>query len=563
MSASKNSKAMDRRSFIGLLGLTGAGVAGAGMLGGCSPKASNSDLAATGTADATAGEGGKPSKAALGNEFAKDSYDIAETKTADLVVVGGGTAGAAAACRGAELDLRVILVEQADITGGTSIMTEGLFAVDSHWQKANGKNPADLGYDLFAKAMDYHHQLCDGHLLRMLMNDSAANIDWIENTVGIKIAGTGTMCDNEYNTWHVYETYNDGSLSGAKYVDDWRGAMETLGVEILTSTKAIDLEQAEDGAIQAVICEAGAKYLRIETPAVVMATGGYGDNPQMVTDFTGMAEDKYISMGMGGRTGLGIAMARAAGGKLADAPGTCMFYGGNLPGINYGTNLYCASAFQPLFWVNENGVRFINEWYAERNFNFSGNGQSKQRKVISIVTQAQMDKMAAEGGWFGCGEYIHAGEPLTELWTEYQDQLDAGNEYMWCADTLDEIAELAGLPAEALKEEVENYNAMCAAGKDTEFSKDPQYLIPLESGPYYAFQLKTGFFTTVGGMKVNDNAQVLNEDNEPIVGLYAAGCDAGGLYGDSYDVSICEGSQQAWCVESGKLAAEHVAANLV
>ena len=77
------------------------------------------------------------------------------------------------------------------------------------------------------------------------------------------------------------------------------------------------------------------------------------------------------------------------------------------------------------------------------------------------------------------------------------------------------------------------------------------------------FELQTGFFTTVGGMKVNDKAQVLDANDEPIVGLYAAGCDAGGLHGDSYDVSICEGSQQAWCVQSGKVAAEDVAENLV
>lgn len=554
---------MNRRSFLGLAGATGAALAGGSILASCSPAGSGSKAGSSQSDDATAGATDAKSKAALGNNKAKDSYDIKETKQADLVVVGGGVAGAAAACRGRELGLNVTLVEAANNTGGTSVMTEGLFAVDSHWQKENGKNPADLGYDLFSIAMDYHHQLCDGHLLRSLMNASAANIDWIES-LGIKIAGTGTMSGNEYNTWHLYETYDDpNTISGQKYVDDWRSAMDELGVDIMLSTTAVDLEQNGDGSIAAVICDTGNGFTKIETKAVVMATGGYGDNAQMVKEFTGMSEDKYISMGRGGRSGLGIAMARAAGGQLADAPGTCMFYGGNLPGIQYGTELYCASAFQPLFWVNQNAKRFINEWYAERNFNFSGNGQSKQKKVFSIVTKAQMDKMATEGGWFGCGEYLHAGEPLTGLWDEYNQQKAAGNTGIFEGDTLDDIAKQTGLDADALKEEVENYNKMCAAGKDTEFSKDPQYLIPLESGPYYCFELQTGFFTTVGGMKVNDKAQVLDANDEPIVGLYAAGCDAGGLYGDSYDVSICEGSQQAWCVQSGKVAAEDVAENLV
>ena len=108
------------------------------------------------------------------------------------MVVGGGSAGCSAATRAGELGMSVILVEQADKTGGTSIMTEGLFAINSHWQKELGVNPPDLGYDLFTKAMDYHHWLANGHLLRTLMDASASNVDWMES-VGITFKGTGTM----------------------------------------------------------------------------------------------------------------------------------------------------------------------------------------------------------------------------------------------------------------------------------------------------------------------------------------------------------------------------------
>ena len=148
---------MNRRSFLSLAGATGAALAGGSILASCSPAGSSSKAGSSQPDDATAGATDAKSKATLGNNKAKDSYDIEETKQADLVVVGGGTAGAAAACRGRELGLNVTLVEVANNTGGTSVMTEGLFAVDSHWQKENGKNPADLGYDLFSKAMDYHH----------------------------------------------------------------------------------------------------------------------------------------------------------------------------------------------------------------------------------------------------------------------------------------------------------------------------------------------------------------------------------------------------------------------
>ena len=202
----------------------------------------------------------------------------------------------------------------------------------------------------------------------------------------------------------------------------------------------------------------------------------------------------------------------------------------------------------------------MNEWYAERNFSFSGDAQSMQDRVLSIVTQAQMDNMYENGGTFGCGEYIHAGVPLTKLWDEYQAQVDAGNEGIHQADTLDELAQDCGLDAEKLKAAVERYNGFCANGVDEDFGKAAEYLFPLEEGPYYAFELNAGIFTTVGGMRISHDAEVLKEDGTPVPHLYAVGCDAGGLYGDAYDVSICEGSCQGFAVFTGKMAAEHCAA---
>ncbi len=217
----------------------------------------------------------------------------------------------------------------------------------------------------------------------------------------------------------------------------------------------------------------------------------------MIREF-GKNPDRIDPMGAGGRNGFGINAARKAGGKLAPSPGCLVFYGGCIPGVMYGTHLYCASAFQPYFWINGECQRFVNEYYAERNFTFSGNAQSMQDRVISIVTQKQMDEMFEHGGTFGCGEYIHAGEPLSDLWNEFNAQKDGGNKNVHGPlETLDDVAKELNLDADA----------------------------------------------------------------KPIPHLYAVGCDAGGIYGDSYDVSICEGSCQGFAVYSGKAAAEHIAEN--
>ena len=490
----------------------------------------------------------------------QEKYDIAEERDYDVIVVGAGGGGMSAAIRSAQLGMNTVLLEQRSVTGGTTLFTEGLFAVNSHIQKENGKNPPELGYDLFTMAMDYHHWYADGALFRRYMDKSGENIAWLES-VGVEFQGTGTMCDNEYNTWHQYK-YEEGQISGRTYVDNLTKAVTEAGATLVLGSEGVNIIQAADGTVTGIIAKEEDKYIQYNAAkGVILATGGYSDNPDMIREF-GKNPDRIDPMGAGGRNGFGINAARQAGGTMAPSPGCLVFYGGCIPGVMYGTHLYCASAFQPYFWINGNCDRFVNEYYAERNFCFSGNAQSMQDRVISIVTQAQMDNMYENGGTFGCGEYIHAGEPLTQLWEQFQAQKDKGSPHVHGPmETLDDVAAELGLDADKLKASIEKYNGYCANGVDEEFGKDAQYLFPLESGPYYAFELYAGIFTTVGGMKITPDAQVLDANAQPIPHLYAIGCDAGGIYGDSYDVSICEGSCQGFAVFSGKAAAEHIAAN--
>ena len=538
---------LDRRAF--LTGAAASGALAALGLAGCAPQASGAPASNEGAASSDASAASSYLEAA--------TYDIAETKDFDVVVVGAGGAGMSAATRAAELGMKTAILEQHSSTGGTSIFTEGLFAIGSHIQKEAGKNPPDLGYDLFTKAMDYHHWYADGGLFRKYINESAHDIDWMES-VGIKFKGVGTMCDNEYNTWHQYD-YQEGELSGKPYVEEWTAAVQNAGAELVLNSEGVNIVQDSDGAVTGIIAKEGSKYVQYNAAkGVILATGGYSDNPDMIREF-GKNPDRIQPMGAGDRNGFGINAARQAGGTLAPSPGCIVPYGGCIPGIDYGCHLYCASAFQPYFWINQDCDRFVNEYYSERNFSFSGDAQSMQDRVISIVTQAQMDNMFANGGTFGCGEYIHAGEPLTDLWDEFDAQVKAGNEAVHKCDTLDELAKELDLDADALKASIEKYNGYCAEGVDEEFGKAAEYLFALEEGPYYAFELKVGIFTTVGGMKINHNAQVLDGASQPVKGLYATGCDAGGIYGDAYDVSICEGSCQGFAVFSGKMAAEHCA----
>ena len=214
----------------------------------------------------------------------QEKYDIAEERDFDVVVVGAGGGGMSAAIRAAQLGLSTVLLEQRSVTGGTTLFTEGLFAVNSHIQKENGKNPPDLGYDLFTTAMDYHHWYADGALFRRYMDKSGENIAWLES-VGVEFQGTGTMCDNVYNTWHQYK-YEEGQISGRTYVDNLTKAVTEAGATLVLGSEGVNIIQAEDGTVTGIIAKEEDKYIQYNAAkGVILATGGYSDNPDMIREF--------------------------------------------------------------------------------------------------------------------------------------------------------------------------------------------------------------------------------------------------------------------------------------
>lgn len=118
------------------------------------------------------------------------------------------------------------------------------------------------------------------------------------------------------------------------------------------------------------------------------------------------------------------------------------------------------------------------------------------------------------------------------------------------------------VPAENLKETADRYTAAFNAGVDEDFQKDPKYLSSMEEGPFYAFDCYDGFFTTIGGVKINENLLAVDDDDNPIEGLYVGGCDTGALCGDIYDFTSAPGEQSSWALTSGRLVAKSVAAKL-
>jgi predicted oxidoreductase len=141
--------------------------------------------------------------------------------------------------------------------------------------------------------------------------------------------------------------------------------------------------------------------------------------------------------------------------------------------------------------------------------------------------------------------------------TRAEDEAECG-ENLFCADTIEELAEKIGVPADALKATVARVNELAAKGEDVDYGKRPALLTTIEKAPFYAFKWGTELIATLGGAVVDEDMRVLDPDDQPIPGLYAAGACAGGFYAVGYP-SILAGSDLGSAVTFGKMAAEAIA----
>jgi fumarate reductase flavoprotein subunit len=126
------------------------------------------------------------------------------------------------------------------------------------------------------------------------------------------------------------------------------------------------------------------------------------------------------------------------------------------------------------------------------------------------------------------------------------------------ADSWDEIAAWMGILPQILRATIDEYNSFCDKGHDDMFLKEPNYLVALRTPPYYAIRCVPRYNATFGGVRINYKTEALDHEYNPIPGLYASGCDAGGYHGECYNI-LLNGSQVGFAVNSGRIAGENAA----
>ena len=497
-----------------------------------------SDAILKAVADAVAQAGGDVE--ALKNAAAPAGEKEAKELSADVIVVGGGGAGMAAATRLAQLGKSVILVEKSGFLGGAISVSGGNQVVmGSQMQIDNGvadDSVESMVADFEANGANKNNK----EILTLFAENVGATTDWLVASCGITFE-EGLHQLGEYS--HNRELAYTGG--GAGFAEAMRKAVEEAGVQVLLNTKAESLI-ADNGTVTGVKAASSDADYTLTAGDVVLATGGYGANKDMLTDEMKSA----LYYGPASSTGEGIQMAQAVGAQTAN-----MEYGKRYPnGIEVSEGMAKSTiAGNIVGWtmsailVNKDGNRVVNEKASNRTIleeELKQEGGELYLLLDAETFEAWKAKLAPAGiSDADIEKYLEANGTTTPVFAH--------------GETLEEAAAAAGINADNLKATVEKYNGFVSKGSDDDFGRAATYLTKtIGEGPYYIVEQKPRFATTMGGLVINTSMQVLNEAGEPISGLYAAGENCGQVMGDDSP----SGANNAWALTSGKLAADAIAA---
>ncbi|MBR2834229.1 MAG: FAD-binding protein [Coriobacteriales bacterium] len=477
-------------------------------------------------------------------------YSVDEELDADIVIVGGGGSGMAAAIEASELGAKVVLLEKSGALGGNASMTEGIFGVGSPMQAEKG---VDIPFShVIEEEMVYTNFRTWGPLLIKYFGASGGNVQWLmDHGVAFKEVSNYRGISS-FDCFHWWEG-NRGREAFATIAN----CTVDAGVDVHLNTEAQDLV-FEDGKITGVYALSAddGKQLKVNAKAVILASGGFAADLDRVSQMTWLNVEGCRPSGR--NNGAGIKMALSAG---CGTTSVCGLYKTTVGGEGVDSKASSIACFQPLLMVNEYGLRFAREDLNITSYSaLYFNAVHTQRKCFSLIDKSIIDLFSNGGIMYSFGTMVE-GQPVEGLPEAFEASAESGNPNVFRGDTIEELAEAMGVDAEILKDTVERYNSMCEKGEDTDFGKLPQYLVPLVEGPYYALIQIPTVYVTIGGIDVDINNQVVKADGTQIPGLFAAGVDCCKLYKETYNYQL-SGGMIGYCIYSGRTAAQSAFATL-
>ncbi|MDE7310575.1 MAG: FAD-dependent oxidoreductase [Eubacterium sp.] len=464
-----------------------------------------------------------------------------------IVVIAAGPSGLSAAVQAAEDGADVIVVEKAAAVGGAANMGMGPLGIGTRYQK---QNMYDISVEkAFQMFMEYTHYNVDARLVKRYFEQSAETIEWLED-MGVEFEGAFRYFPKSEATWHIVKTDTGIGPRAASFMNKALYAKaQELGVNVLLETPAKKILM-KDGRVAGVLAtDKDGREIEIACQAAIICTGGAGCNKQFILDETGYkhGEDMF-NFAIPGIMGDGLKMAWEAG---ADKLPVRIEQAASVVGVEDLPGSISNIFGQPNLLVNKFGKRFMNEDDMQ-NATYLSNAVShqKDRTGFSIVDSSIVRYYMKNG--VDNVSLVRPDPDVSDFMDGVKMAQENGNDGLIVADTIEELAELAGIHVDNLVETVEDYNDYCDS-VDEEFFKPKKYLRPLVKAPFYCAKICPGGYGTVGGIRINENCEACDKEFEPIPGLYAAGADSCNIYDDSY-MFLLPGNSMGYAVNTGRIA---------
>ena len=418
-----------------------------------------------------------------------------EELTTDIVIIGAGGAGMTAAINATQEGKDVILLEMMPYAGGnTTKATGGMNAAETHYQKEQGIE--DSVEQFIEDTMKGGHDINDRALVTVMAENSAEGIDWLDS-IGAplpKISFSGGATNQRI---HAPE---DGSGVGAYLVTALLKKMDELGIKVMYNTKATDLLSLE-GTVNGVLAESDDTYYTIHSKAVILATGGFGNNQEMIVRYRDDLEGT-VTTSAPGIMGDGIVMAQTVGADLVDIDQIQLH-----PTVEQKTSMLITESVRGdgAILVNQDGKRFTDELLT--------------RDKVSAAELAQPGSYA----------YIIFDQKLREGLKATEKYISTGITVQ--GDTIEDLAAQIDVDPAVLAETLANWNKCVADQNDPEFGRTTGMENDLSTAPYYAIKIAPGIHHTMGGVHIDTGAHVVDLNGNVIPGLFAAGEVCGGVHG--------------------------------
>lgn len=474
----------------------------------------------------------------------KDAAAKDSTVDADVVVVGAGGAGMTAAITAAAEGKNVVILESQSMVGGNSVRaTGGMNAGKTVYQDENefgesagvektlktaAEKYADnetitalaktvseqwaayqanpTGYFDSVELMELDTMIGgkginDPELVETLCANSADAIDWLDEH-GITLHNVSSFGGASVKRIHRPVNAEGKTVSVGSYmIPLLEENCEKAGVKMMLDTTATEiLTDANGAAVGVKATGASGETVTVNAKAVVLATGGFGANLDMVVKYKPELKG-FMTTNAPGIQGQGIEMAQAIGAATVDMDQIQIH-----PTVEANTAALITEGLRGdgAILINEEGQRFIDE--------------VGTRDVVSAAEIAQT----------GSYSWLVVDQAMADASSVIQGYIKKG--YTVTGATYEELGKAMGVDAAAFAETMEKWNGYVEAKNDPDFGRT-SFANPLNTAPYYAVKVTAGVHHTMGGLKINANTEVLNEKGEVIPGLFAAGEVTGGVHG--------------------------------